>query len=154
MTHRRTHPLHRSAPLPVGMVVSMPHPELLLDEIKRASTELMWATHRHRKAWARMARLKEIADLKGTSWYMDNEREWKIATGDVTWWRGEISSRSNALTAMLALATAYGLELHSGYAETTTFGDLNQGRRTWMSTEREPSVDVDELTDSPRARRM
>lgn len=109
---KRTNPLIPSAPLPTAIDdVELPTVALLVTEIKRASTELMWALHKQRLAWKRMSEVKEELAAKGLAYYPDNEREWKLATGDVTWWRGEVNSRANALDALLALARATGVGL-------------------------------------------
>lgn len=103
---QRTDPRITSAPLPSGMNVGWPDGVIVQQEIRRAGTELLWALHRQRTAWAKMEQVKK--ELTGRNIdFIDNERAWKLATGDVTWWRGEVSSRSNALTALLSLAAYY-----------------------------------------------
>lgn len=101
-----THPCRTSAPLPPEMQVEWPAPRLIVAEIQRAATELMWALHKQRAAWAHMERLNREYEGRGNAFFKDNERPWKLAVGDVSWWRGEVSSRSNAMIALLTLAAA------------------------------------------------
>lgn len=99
-----------SAPLPDDMPIRLPSKDALIAEIARAATELQWALDRQRTTWARLARIK--AELAGRAIeFIDNERPYKLAVGDVQWWRGEVSSRSNALSGLLALAAAMGVSL-------------------------------------------
>lgn len=101
-------PMHPSAPLPDDMPIQIPNGPELIQEIARASTELRWALNRQRTAWARLARVKaELSDRNIE--YIDNERPYKLAVGDVQWWRGEVSSRANALAALVSLAVALGV---------------------------------------------
>lgn len=134
LTKPRTDPRARSAPLPRGTMVGLPEPSALLAEIERASTELMWGLHRQRQVWAKMEALRIEAEDKGNAWFMDNERPWKLATGDVAWWRGEVSSRSNALSSLVSLAAAMGIRVSGSYVETTSFGEASRGERSWMSS--------------------
>lgn len=98
-----TNPLRVSAPLPPDGQVGMPNGYAIHAEIERAATELMWAIHKHRAAWAKMERLKVHYDARGQE-FKDNERNWKLAVGDVQWWRGEVNARSNSILALRALA--------------------------------------------------
>lgn len=98
---RRTLPRWKSAPLPPDAPLMTGRNELTA-EIARAGAELLWALHRQREAWAKMQQLKREYDKQPNSYYIDNERPWKLAVGDVQWWRGEVSSRANALSALLA----------------------------------------------------
>lgn len=98
-----------SAPLPPEWPICLPSRPQLIAELERASAELMWALNRQRTTWARMARLKAEYEKAGNAYFIDNERAWKLATGDVTWWRGEVSSRANALSALCLLAAALGV---------------------------------------------
>lgn len=107
----RTNPNAVSAPLPPDTKLYWPVEATIRAEILRAVSELLWATHRHRVAWTKMERLKKEAEANGNSWFMDNQRTWKIATGDVTWWRGEVSARSNTIQAFLAYATMTGMHI-------------------------------------------
>lgn len=107
----RTDPTSPSAPLPPQTTIETPSASTLVEEIKRASTELLWALHRQRTSWARMAKVKAELEAKGLAYFPEAEREWKLATGDVTWWRGEVSSRSNALSALLQLASMYDIKV-------------------------------------------
>lgn len=98
-----------SAPLPPEWPVDqLPTTESIRAEIKRASVELLWALNRQRTTWAKMARLKAEYDKRGVGFFIDNERPWKLATGDVQWWRGEVSARANALSALLMLSASLG----------------------------------------------
>jgi hypothetical protein len=75
-------------------------------EVQRATHELLWALHRQRAAWEKFAKVS--ADLSERNIdYVDNERSFTLASGDVKWWRGEVSSRANALTALLAAVGYY-----------------------------------------------
>jgi hypothetical protein len=106
-----TDPSRVSAPLPAGFPIGLPNEHDLVADIERAASELRWALHRQRHTWAHMAKVREEYKDRGNAFFYENERRWKLATGDVTWWRGEVSSRSNALSALLALAAAMGVEV-------------------------------------------
>lgn len=123
MTNAWTNPEENSAPLPADTKIELPAPGHLVAEIIRASTELMWGLHRQRVAWAKMRQLDEHYKEKGNAFFKDNERPWALAVSDVKWWRGEVSARSNALTAMLALAQATGVRVPR-YVESTVAGDI------------------------------
>ena len=99
-----TDPRRSSPPLPPQWVTQgFPLNSVLMAEARRAAVELIWALHRQRTAWARLARIKaELGDRNIE--FIDNERPYREALGDVQWWRGEVSSRANALTALLAAA--------------------------------------------------
>lgn len=99
---RQIYPSQVSAPLPDGLDLTAPVPVLLLRaEANRATHELMWALQRQRATWARLAKVKAELGERNISFF-DNERIYKLAVGDVQWWRGEVSSRSNALLALFA----------------------------------------------------
>jgi hypothetical protein len=101
---RRTDPGRVSTPLPPDTDLSAwPTRTEVLNEARRATHELMWALHRQRACWARLAKVKAILGERNIE-YIDNERSYKLAVGDVQWWRGEVSSRANALSALLAAA--------------------------------------------------
>lgn len=112
---RITDPSRVSAPLPDGWPIHLPDNPIdehnLIADIERAYSELRFALHRQRTTWAHMARLREKYRGMGNAYFYENERAWKLATGDVTWWRGEVNARSNALTALLALAAAMGIQI-------------------------------------------
>lgn len=132
---KTTNPAHRSAPLPEWMEdadITLPSPAELIDDLKRAATELRWALHRQRAAWKRMAELKEHYRTKPNFDFIDNERPWKLAVGDVQWWRGEVSSRANAVQALVSLAALMDLKLGPEWAEVTGYNDMNAGRRTFI----------------------
>lgn len=103
MTKPMSPPLRVSPPLPDGWQLKQPSPELVRAEIIRAVNELMWALHRQRTTWAIMEARKAAYTLRGEE-FIDNERPWKLATGDVQWWRGEVSSRANTLSALVQFA--------------------------------------------------
>lgn len=90
-----------SAPLPPSAQIAWPGRAALLIEARRAAAELMWALHRQRTTWAHLARVKAQLGERNIE-FLDNERPYKLAVGDVQWWRGEVSSRANALQALLA----------------------------------------------------
>lgn len=131
----RTNPLHLSAPLAEDEqfdeadISGFPGPEELRQELARASAELMWALHRQRQAWSKMARLKAEYNGKPNYEFLDNERPWKLAVGDVQWWRGEVSSRANAVQALVSLGRLLALPLGPEWAEVTGPGDT---RRTFI----------------------
>jgi hypothetical protein len=106
-----TDPSRVSAPLPDDFPIDIPNEHDLVAEITRAYAELRWALHRQRTTWAHMAKVREEYKEKGNAYFYENERRWKLATGDVQWWRGEVNSRSNALTALLSLAAAMGIDI-------------------------------------------
>jgi len=116
-------PLNPSAPLSDDASISWLPPNIVRAEAIRAQRELLHAIRKHRAAWSLMAKLKKQADERGVSWYMDNDRDWKLATGDVTWWRGEMSARSNSLLALLQLAALYGINIAPEWHDTTTLGE-------------------------------
>jgi len=133
----RTDPMRISAPLPPDFdePIDWQNPALIRDELIRAQVELMYAIDRHRRCWAKMQHIKQAAELKGNAYFMDNERGWKIATGDVTWWRGEVSARSNAVMALIQLAKFMDLNLSPTWAESTTFGEAARGARTFLRSD-------------------
>lgn len=94
-------PNRPSAPLPPSATVAMPGRGAMMAEIRRAAAELMWALHRQRAAWDKLARTKAALGERNIE-FVDNERPYKLAVSDVQWWRGEVSSRANALSALLA----------------------------------------------------
>jgi hypothetical protein len=101
---RTTDPRNTSAPLPPDWsAFDFPDKTAILAEARRAAVELMWALHRQRATWARLAKVKAELGERNIE-YVDNERSYKLAVGDVQWWRGEVNSRANALTALLAAA--------------------------------------------------
>lgn len=123
----RSNPMEASAPLPTkDTPIDWQNPGLIHNELLRAQTELMHAIEKHRRAWAKVQHMKGLADLKGNSYYMDNDRNWQVATGEVTWWRGEMSARSNVVVALTRLLEYMDLDLGPSWAETTSFGDGNQ----------------------------
>ncbi len=118
----RTDPKIRSTPLPEGWRIELPQPPDLNAEIRRATTELFYALHRQRTTWARLAHVKAELGERNIE-FLDNERPYKLAVGDVQWWRGEVSSRSNALTALLSLAAAMDIDVRGAQV-----GPINAAR--------------------------
>lgn len=105
----KTAPLKAGAPLPDDEPIIAP---TLLDvraEITRAQVELMYAIAMHRKAWSRMRAIRQDrdarADQKGIPVYLDNDPNWKVATGDVAWWRGEMQAQAAAISALQVIRT-------------------------------------------------
>lgn len=92
-------------------------------EIKRAGVELMYATAMHRKAWANMRAvdtdLREDAERRGVPVYLDGEQKYKLASGNVTWWRGELNATAAAYSALI--------ELEKRTPDTRNFADLASG---------------------------
>jgi hypothetical protein len=99
----RTDPRRISPPLPDVNLSVYPETGSLQAEIRRAAHELMYALHRQRTAWARLVQVKAEYGERNIS-FIDNERPYKEALGDVQWWRGEVSSRANAALALIAIA--------------------------------------------------
>jgi hypothetical protein len=97
--------LVQTAPLPEphGGGLTSPTLQRLVEEMARAEVELIHALGKHRDAWDWMSRLKEEARQQGNAFFMDNDRRWKLAVGDVQWWRGEVNARSNSVLALAAL---------------------------------------------------
>lgn len=100
-----THPERLGAPLTGDEVP--PTVGEVTAEIVRCEIELMYAIARHRKAWSAMRRHREDASRKadsaGMQAYLDSDPIWKVKTGDVTWWRGEMQAQAAALQALLAM---------------------------------------------------
>ena len=106
-----------------GEVLTPLDASTIKSETVRAQRELWHAINKHRLAWAKMERLATEYKDKGNAYFKDNERPWKLAVGDVQWWRGEMSAQSNTLTALLALAASRDLDSMDGWAEITSFRD-------------------------------
>lgn len=104
-----TQPLMPGAPLPPQMMNLPPiRPEDVEDELTRARVELLYACAMHRKAWKKMRQVKldreADAESKGVPAYLDNDVFWKIAVGDVRWWREEMAAQSSAILALWSMA--------------------------------------------------
>jgi hypothetical protein len=107
---RWSDPTKRSAPLPDGVDVKQwPRRGELMFEVQRQTHELLYALHRQRTAWAKFARVSAELSERNID-FVDNERPFVLASGDVKWWRGEVSSRANALTALLAAVEYYDVQ--------------------------------------------
>lgn len=120
-----TRPLKVGAPLP-SELTALPVPPALDEihaEMDRCEVELMHAIAMHRKAWARMRNRAVDRDaLVGTPGGLaaiDSDPIWKKRTGDVTWWRGEVESRSAAYLALQAMAN----QPFRQPKDASTFGD-------------------------------
>jgi hypothetical protein len=78
-------------------------------ELIRAEVELLYAIAKHRKAWKAMrARADERAMIEasgapGRLASLEADHIWKLRTGDVTWWRGEMTAQATAVTALKAM---------------------------------------------------
>lgn len=119
-----TNPLRPGAPLPPETeTIEDPKLNDIQAEIKRAGVELMYATMMHRKAWANMRAvdndLKEDARRRGVPVYLDGEQKYKLASGNVTWWRGELNATAAAYMALI--------ELEKRTPDTRNFADLASG---------------------------
>lgn len=99
---RPTRPHHLGAPLDGDE--QPPTVAAVQAEIDRAEIELMYAIAEHRKAWARMRlRLQErdaLVDKPGGLAAIDSDPIWKKRTGDVAWWRDEMTAQATALAAL------------------------------------------------------
>jgi hypothetical protein len=112
----------------------------VLDELHRAEYELLYALARHRKAWSAMrayAREQELrqANRGQPQAFLDSDPIWKVKTGDVSWWRGEVAAQAAAVTAlksMLPQPVQPQPEPLDGWAEVTGFEDIAAGRRTFL----------------------
>jgi hypothetical protein len=135
----RFDPMRVSAPLDLETPIDWTDPQVIRAELIRAQVELIHAIGKHRAAWAKMSRMKASAELRGNAYFMDNDRAWKIATGDVTWWRGEVNARANSIMALIQLATLMGLDLGPKWAEATTFGDVANGMRSFIRADVTPA---------------
>lgn len=130
-----TNPMRVGAPLPTDMMaIAPPQPGAVMAELVRAEVELMYALARHRQAWNAMRKYKEIQDARAIDQrfenFLDSDPTWKIKTGDVAWWRGEVNAQA---AAVLALAKMAGVsESLDGWAETTNHKDLASGQRTFI----------------------
>lgn len=104
-----TQPLSIGAPLPKELTTLHVDHEDLVDELRRAEIELIYALARHRKAWAAMrARQEERAllELKGVAGMLSDlasDTVWAKRTSDVKWWCAEVTAQSTAVLALKAL---------------------------------------------------
>lgn len=101
-----TRPLTSGAPLPPGFLLARLQPADIVHELTRAEIELMHALARHRKAWAAMRAHADDREEKANSGIpgkiaaLDADPVWKKRTGDVSWWRDEITAQATAITAL------------------------------------------------------
>jgi len=72
-------------------------------EITLMLAEVRNAISRHRRAWKHMAQVKRDLLDDGRE-FIDEERPYKLAVGDVKWWREELVATSAALSALVAYA--------------------------------------------------
>lgn len=70
-------------------------------ELARAQIELMHAIAKHRKAWKAMAMAKAAAEERAV--WADAYTPYKIAVGDVRWWREEMTAQATTVTALKAM---------------------------------------------------
>lgn len=109
----KTFPLLGGAPLEPGAPIVAPDSGPILAELTRAKVELMYALAMHRKAWARMRAHAEERDRRSATPNMlstlESDPIWKKATGDVSWWRGEMVAQSAAIQALTAMLPKSGL---------------------------------------------
>lgn len=106
MTVIKTQPEVNGAPLPGGPETPLPNYKLseVEAELERARVELMYGLAMQRKAWARVrARAQEIeaeAARMGTTAFADSDARYKIAIGDVRFWREGITAQAAAIAAL------------------------------------------------------
>lgn len=94
-----TNPARVGAPLPDHLAILPPTQfQDIVDELDRAEVELLYAAAKHRKAWANVRALNER--ITGEGGYPDSDLTYKKATGDVTWWRGEMATQAAAISAL------------------------------------------------------
>lgn len=108
----KTQPMKVGAPLPPEMAaIEEPLPMDIASELRRAKVELMYAIARHRQAWSAMRAYHQTQTIKaergGVIAFLDSDPTWKVKTGDVTWWRGEMQAQAatvQTLTLMIEQA--------------------------------------------------
>lgn len=101
-----TKPLELGAPLPEddyrgNIALHLPSEDDIRNELLRCRVELMYAIARHRKAWSKMRKHKQVADLKSV--WAESYTPYKEAVSDVRWWREEMTSQAATLTALQAM---------------------------------------------------
>jgi hypothetical protein len=99
-----TNPMKIGAPLPPDQQSLFVDYGDLVEELRRAECELVYALARHRKAWQSMARRlderAELVDKPGGLAAIDSDPIWKKKTGDVQWWRDEVTCQATAVLAL------------------------------------------------------
>lgn len=134
----KTRPLDVGAPLPEQMeAIVAPLPGMIVAELARAQVELMHAIARHRQAWHKMRAYKKQQDARqerewGFEAYLDSDPQWKVRTGDVAWWRGEMQAQAAAVTALMDMLGGRSTGTLDGWVETTDHTDMGNGRRTFI----------------------
>lgn len=102
---KTTHPERLGAPLN-GDERPPTIPEVRA-EYERCKIELMYAIAQHRKAWGVMRRRAEyrdtLVDRVGMLSTLESDPHWKKATGDVSWWRGEMDAQANVMLALRSM---------------------------------------------------
>lgn len=110
-----THPERNGAPLPENGHMIPPTLNELCSELRRAEIELMYAIAKHRKGWQAMRRRQKerelLADRPGMLSYLDTDEIWKVATGDVNWWRSEMTAQATTITALTKIIEAREAEI-------------------------------------------
>jgi hypothetical protein len=108
-----TNPSRPGAPLPEDMVkLPTVQPGDVMAELARAEVELLYAVGRHRKAWAAMRAhqdyraQKEAEGTPGSLYALDSDPYWKKRTGDVSWWRDEVTCQATAVLALRDMLNA------------------------------------------------
>lgn len=104
-----TKPLVLGAPLPSG-AGSKVDAQDVADELRRAEIELLYAISQHRKAWKVMRRRAELRNEQsgkiGMLSTLESDPHWKKATGDVDWWRGEMTAQATTVLALQQMLLA------------------------------------------------
>lgn len=99
-----TKPMVPGAPLPKSSILPTLTREDIIEELTRAEVELLHALARHRKSWKSMRERAEERDLlvstPGGLAAIDSDPVWKKRTGDVAWWRDEVTCQATAVIAL------------------------------------------------------
>lgn len=107
MTANVPHPAAPTWPRRLGppgdVVGELPPVDLddIQDELDRAAYELLFAAARHRKAWKVARQLRDRIKMEGG--WPDGDATYTKATGDVRWWREEMSAQAAAVQALRGL---------------------------------------------------
>jgi hypothetical protein len=76
----------------------------------RCEVELLYAIAQHRKAWTAMRRRAEerdaLVDKPGGLAAIEADPIWKKRTGDVSWWRDEMTAQATTRQALAAMKEA------------------------------------------------
>jgi len=104
-----TKPLVVGAPLPPELDTLFVEYEDLVEELRRAECELLYACARHRKAWSAMrarATERDLIAMRGSVGSLptlESDAIWSKRTGDVKWWAAEMTAQGTAVLALKAL---------------------------------------------------